>query len=377
MGIHEEIDVVAARAQTLDWSAFRSTLEAVAAGPALPTRRVALDLGDIGTAQVSLAPMDGPIPIRPHEAAFTVGFGPAELEIVVDRALLQVFCDAAPVHLDVGDLRDGTLALVVEHLLAGPAEPLEAALGGDMRLRASAVGGVATTADGVARFGLSVSLNGRNYPLRVVVSTELENTLMRLFPAVEPTPSVSLPSTVPFPASLRSPEFRMPADEVHVLVPNDVVVLDKRWAIGTTASLVVGSLTLGATARDADTRLHRLTTLVADAGIKQRNLAMTPPDVRRPTEDTTAPQAPAVPRRRPTESMAPTTLQGLPVSVSVELERSEMTLGALKALAIGTVLPFSGEVSEKVTLLANGEPFARGELVRIGERTGVRIQSLD
>lgn len=69
-------------------------------------------------------------------------------------------------------------------------------------------------------------------------------------------------------------------------------------------------------------------------------------------------------------------MDGLDVELSFELGRETLTFGELRQLAPGRVFQLKGPTSGPVFVTANGRPVARGELVDIEGRAGVRILEL-
>lgn len=69
-------------------------------------------------------------------------------------------------------------------------------------------------------------------------------------------------------------------------------------------------------------------------------------------------------------------IEDLPVTLIFELGRTTLTLGEVRRLGAGTILPLEELKSETVDLVANGKRIGRGEIVRIGESLGVRILDL-
>lgn len=69
-------------------------------------------------------------------------------------------------------------------------------------------------------------------------------------------------------------------------------------------------------------------------------------------------------------------LDGLGVELAFELGRETMTFGELRQLAPGQVFQLKGPTSGPVTVAVNGRSVARGELVDIEGRVGVRILEL-
>jgi flagellar motor switch protein FliN/FliY len=69
-------------------------------------------------------------------------------------------------------------------------------------------------------------------------------------------------------------------------------------------------------------------------------------------------------------------LERLGVTVGVEIARRRMTLGELLALGPGSIVEMDAPIRNSVTLLADGSPFARGELVDADGRLAVRVLAL-
>jgi flagellar motor switch protein FliN/FliY len=69
-------------------------------------------------------------------------------------------------------------------------------------------------------------------------------------------------------------------------------------------------------------------------------------------------------------------LERLGVTVGVEIARRRMTIGELLALGPGSVVEMDVPIRNSVTLLADGSPFARGELVDADGRLAVRVLAL-
>jgi len=64
------------------------------------------------------------------------------------------------------------------------------------------------------------------------------------------------------------------------------------------------------------------------------------------------------------------------VDVSVEIGRTRLSVDSLLDLAEGSLIELSKVSGEHVDVLANGEPFARGEVVAIMENFGVRLTEI-
>ncbi len=66
----------------------------------------------------------------------------------------------------------------------------------------------------------------------------------------------------------------------------------------------------------------------------------------------------------------------LSVSLAVELGRTKLTAEAVLALEQGSIIQLPRSTGEGVDLLAGGKRIARGEIIMIEDRTGVRINEI-
>lgn len=69
-------------------------------------------------------------------------------------------------------------------------------------------------------------------------------------------------------------------------------------------------------------------------------------------------------------------LRDVPVSVSIELGRARLPLAEVLALATGSLVPLDRAAHEPVDLYVGGRLYARGEVVVVGDKYGIRITSL-
>jgi type III secretion protein Q len=69
-------------------------------------------------------------------------------------------------------------------------------------------------------------------------------------------------------------------------------------------------------------------------------------------------------------------LDQLPVRLVFESGRAELPLGALRSLGVGHVFELGRDAAGPIDIMANGKRIGEGELVRIGDTTGIRIRQL-
>ena len=66
-------------------------------------------------------------------------------------------------------------------------------------------------------------------------------------------------------------------------------------------------------------------------------------------------------------------LLDIPLEVSVELGRTKMIINDMLKLGQGSVIELSKLAGESLEILANRQPIARGEVVVVNEKYGVRL----
>jgi flagellar motor switch protein FliN/FliY len=69
-------------------------------------------------------------------------------------------------------------------------------------------------------------------------------------------------------------------------------------------------------------------------------------------------------------------LSGIPMSLSVEIGRTNMTVAETLELRVGSIVTLERLAGEPVDLLANGTPIARGEVIVVEEKFGLHITEL-
>ena len=69
-------------------------------------------------------------------------------------------------------------------------------------------------------------------------------------------------------------------------------------------------------------------------------------------------------------------LMNVPVRLTVQVGRTRLTLAQLVQMGPGALIPLDREAHEPADILVNGKVVARGEIVTIDDRYGVRIASV-
>jgi len=66
-------------------------------------------------------------------------------------------------------------------------------------------------------------------------------------------------------------------------------------------------------------------------------------------------------------------LLDIPLEVTVEIGRTTLTLQELLRLGAGSVIELGKAANERLDVLVNGKPIARGEAVMVNDKFGVRL----
>ena len=69
-------------------------------------------------------------------------------------------------------------------------------------------------------------------------------------------------------------------------------------------------------------------------------------------------------------------LQEIPIELVVELGRAQLTVRELAQLGKDDVIELNRLVSQPLDILAGGQVFARGEVVVVDDRVGLRVTEL-
>ncbi len=69
-------------------------------------------------------------------------------------------------------------------------------------------------------------------------------------------------------------------------------------------------------------------------------------------------------------------ISGIPMELSVEIGRTQMTVGETLALRAGSIVTLDRFAGEPVDLLVNGTPIATGEVVIVDDKFGLRVSKI-
>ncbi len=69
-------------------------------------------------------------------------------------------------------------------------------------------------------------------------------------------------------------------------------------------------------------------------------------------------------------------LSDIPMELSVELGRTGMTVGETLDLRVGSLITLDSAAGEPASLLVNGTAIARGEVIVVDERYGLRVTEI-
>lgn len=252
--------------------------------------------------------------------------------------------------VSVARARPEQRCLLLEHLFLGALEALEKTLGERLNFTAEPC----PAQPPPLRLGLRLSAAAASATLGVELSQGAATRLFEAFDASAARVRV-LPATVPFSLAVHSGWQCLSRDELDSLRGGDVVLLDR--PVEGVRVQVAGCLQAFATPVAGGLRLDEALSPLSS----HREIPMQ--------------QSSTMPVPGPTEAPSPDTAQW-PVTLVCEAGRIELSLQALGELVPGSVLALPGSTGEQVKLRANGQVFAHGELVWLGESLGVRLTRL-
>ncbi|WP_106419120.1 type III secretion system cytoplasmic ring protein SctQ [Salinicola tamaricis] len=255
--------------------------------------------------------------------------------------------------------------------LAPPASAMDAPQGeaGDAPRGANHAGGTSTT-HGVT-LALAYTLDATTYPLALTLSASLAERLRPLFEARFP-PCPAPARAVPMAANVNAGRQWLTLAEWRSLGPGDVVLLEPPYAEPDTLEFTVVDRCAAATLTAEGVRLLTPPRIpaggypAAHPAPRQRDqdiAVMTQPPVDSPRDDN-APQT------------GVDNFDSLAVTLTCEVGRLTLTLGELRELGQGSVLPLARRPERAVDLMVNGQRMGQGRLVMIGEDLGVQIERL-
>lgn len=76
------------------------------------------------------------------------------------------------------------------------------------------------------------------------------------------------------------------------------------------------------------------------------------------------------------DKLDPQVLQNIPVTISVEVGRASLKIRDLVELAQGSVVQLDRAAGEPLDLLVNNTLVAKGEIVVVGDRYGIKLTSV-
>ncbi|WP_157956705.1 type III secretion system cytoplasmic ring protein SctQ [Salinicola halimionae] len=240
-------------------------------------------------------------------------------------------------------------------------EPLEAALNAEIRLLPGEPKPPAHT----MRLCLTLELDGESHPLTLDLAVPVAERLLPQFDHAFPAqraPANGVISTL----RVECGKQMLTLGEFRSLRSGDVVILD-------TATVEEVQLNLAGR--------FSCRARFSEAGLKATGplIANHPEPNSNPSHEESVMSEPPVdqsesPTQAPSETDA--AMDSLPVQMTCELGRLDMSLGELRKLGEGSVLPLERQPERAVDLVVNGQRMGRGRLIAIGDAIGVQIERL-
>lgn len=195
---------------------------------------------------------------------------------------------------------------------------------------------------------VSIGMRLDAMPLVLELPLKLAASLADHFDRLAPVTAAD-PAQLPLPLCAEAARQELTLADIRSLRPGDVVMLDRIEPLLTLAGAQAAPL------RRSD-----------EGFVLDGHFAPLPQ------------RAPLTGRMDAMDALDDVALDALPLTVVLEFQRLTMTLGEVRALGPGSILALPAQPADQasVDLVANGARIGVGELVRIGEGTGVRIVRL-
>jgi type III secretion protein Q len=254
---------------------------------------------------------------------------------------------AAHAGLRIDTIHDDLIGMLLESVLADDLPMIERAAGTELAIAR------ATTEkhqQGLA-LALRCAYDGATHDCTLALDRDLARDLCQLLARI-PSAKVELPD-LPVRLAISLGSAQLPLQEVDDLAPGDVILPHS-------PPLAAGKAQV--------TLAHRW----AAAG----NLTATSFTLTERLRDTTEPTMDIDNDSSERAEVEDVELDDLPIKLVFEVGRCDMTLGAVRALGPGHVFALDRDPAQPVDIVANGRRIGTGQLVRVGERIGIRVQRL-
>ncbi|KUM28947.1 hypothetical protein AU467_01475 [Mesorhizobium loti] len=333
------------------------TLESVAAMEvgalnAFYRRRVPAQITIAGKTMAIAAVWPGPNAAdqRRCTIAFTVGEAAGKLRLpltIVERGLVM-----ADELVDMGQLAPVHAALLLESVLEEDLQWIEGRLGEGISITSIERRDVVSDEGSYA-----FVLTGEGEPIDCVLNTNSAGLATRIGRILDEIGKAKapIPAGVPLPVSLRRGALMISLGELQSLRPDDMVLFDDVAEEGVATFVIAERLFAPVSLTAEGPRLLAAPAAIAGSKWEWTMSQSTPPAG---------------------QTLEESTLDELPVALAFEIGRTAMPVGEVRQLAPGAIVPLADVTKPAVDILANGKRVGRGEIVRIGESLGVRIERM-
>lgn len=266
-------------------------------------------------------------------------------------------------------------ALWLESVWRAWLEPMETTLACEIRVEPLAACSAAPGADArdasTVTLAMALETAAGSHPFALTLGETLAIRLRPLFESRFP-PRHASANAVTSAASVVAGHQWLTLDEWRSLAPGDVVILERPFADPAAVKIDIAGRSAAATLAT-----HSLTLLQRP---QTRRHVAAPPRTRQRHQEKNPMSKPPVDREHGSGAEQPdvdnASFDDLPVRLTCELGRLVLSLGELRELGEGSVLPLSRRPEQAVDLVVNGKRLGLGRLVAIGDDIGVQIERL-
>jgi type III secretion protein Q len=291
----------------------------------------------------------------PEESCLTLTWGRDRLQLRCPMGLLRQILGALDPALEVEGMPPDLATLLLEAAMLPIITRCERLTGRDVSIRESNQADFHAADEGLRLF---LEYDDRRWPLLLTTVESRKDApdalaaLLRFWPvAPRSMARFSLP------AAFRIGKTTLPVAALASLQPGDAVLL--QIGDGKKGLLVIAEMwTAGAQRRAAEWQLFEAPRAASEAERMEWTLR---------SVDTVEGEQTGVSVNNPDQ---------LPVQLTFEVGRSEITLAELRTLGAGSVLELGRSVAEPIRISAQGRPVGQGELVDVEGVVGVKITRL-
>lgn len=294
-----------------------------------------------------------------HWDTFIIELEGEDIVLAVNAPLIPILLQSSGFKEDPDDWSNRTRQLVATHLLHPFLDTLAGFLEVAVKIRSYTNSNRPPPREDVTTFGFQTKVVGENsITMLVAGSASVRRRLIKSLPLQSLAEDHDAPD-VSLSISLRSPNQSVDVGSLMRLKPTDVILLDSNWSLDSQMYVYVDNRKVGNALLDSGGEVH-LTSELSNLPMEldkamSENVTEEGPDPLQETLQTAA---------------------NIPVSISIEFTRAEITIQDLLELRPGSMIPIVDDRPNELRLYANGKLLAIAEHIEFDGQVAARILKL-